>query len=135
MQTWISVLLGGSVLAFVQFLISRHDGKNEKKDLILQEVKGVRAEVGDIQKEVHQLREDVDEDRAITARVRILRFEDELQENRRHSKDSFDQCLSDITHYNKYCEHHPEFKNDQTAATVEHIRQVYKERLEKRDFL
>ena len=72
---------------------------------------------------------------AVNKRVRILRFEDELQEERRHSKDSFDQVMGDITDYNTYCSAHPEFKNEQTESTVNHIKKVYAERLEKRDFL
>ena len=76
-----------------------------------------------------------DERDAVNKRVRILRFEDELQRDQRHTKDSFDQVLSDITDYNEYCAGHPHFRNDQTATTVEHIKKVYADRLERRDFL
>lgn len=76
-----------------------------------------------------------DERDAVNKRVRILRFEDELQREQRHTKDSFDQVLSDITDYNEYCAGHPHFRNDQTATTVEHIKKVYADRLERRDFL
>lgn len=72
---------------------------------------------------------------AVNKRVRILRFEDELQREQRHTKDSFDQVMSDITDYNQYCSDHPKFRNDQTAQTVEHIRKVYADRLERHDFL
>ena len=75
-----------------------------------------------------------DERFAISARVRILRFEDELQEERKHSKDSWDQVMSDIDYYEAYCGEHKDFKNNQTVATVEHIQHGYRERLEKRDF-
>lgn len=97
---------------------------------------------GDLSKKIDALTEKVDnleakEDRrdTVNKRVRILHFEDELQEGRHHSKDSFDQVLSDITDYETYCADHPKFKNEQTAATVNHIRKVYNERLERRDFL
>lgn len=78
-----------------------------------------------------------DERDAVNKRVRILRFEDELQRGQRHTKDSFDQALSDITDYESYCApgKHPEFRNNQTTATVEHIKKVYAERLERHDFL
>lgn len=84
---------------------------------------------------VDKLEAKEDERDAVNKRVRILRFEDELQRDQRHSKDSFDQVLGDITEYNEYCNSHPRFRNDQTAQTVEHIRKVYADRLERRDFL
>ena len=84
---------------------------------------------------VDKLEAKEDERDAVNKRVRILRFEDELQRDQRHTKDSFDQVLSDITDYNEYCTGHPHFRNDQTATTVEHIKKVYADRLERRDFL
>lgn len=124
----VSVLLGGGFLAFLQFLITRHDNKNGK----FQEIERT---LNDIILAIKKLDAKGDEREAVNKRVRILRFEDELQEGRSHSKDSFDQVLSDISGYNAYCDKHPEFKNEQTVATVEHIKQVYRERLEKHDFL
>ena len=102
-----------------------------------------RKMTGELSKKIDALEKKIDsleakEDRrdAVNKRVRILRFEDELQTGMRHSKDSFDQVLSsDITDYESYCRSHPEFKNNQTCATVEHIKKVYAERLERRDFL
>lgn len=122
-----SFLLGGSFLAFLEYLITRHDKKHDKFDEITKAIEGLKEKINSL---------DAKGDRreAISCRVRILRFEDELQEGRRHSKDSFDQVLSDITTYNTYCDKHPDFKNEQTVATVAHIRNVYNERLEKRDF-
>ena len=128
LQTFLGILLGGGILTFLQFLIQRHDKKHDRFAAITKELEAIRAEIEKIDS-----KGDVRD--AENRRVRILRFEDELQENRKHSKDSFDQVLSDITAYNKYCDAHPEFKNDQTVATVTHIKAVYNERLEKRDFL
>ena len=86
-------------------------------------------------KKVDQLEAKEDQRDAVNKRVRILRFEDELQRDQKHTKDSFDQVMSDITDYNQYCEDHPKFRNKQTEQTVEHINKVYAERLEKHDFL
>ena len=86
-------------------------------------------------KKVDLLEAKEDQRDAVNKRVRILRFEDELQRDQKHTKDSFDQVMSDITDYNQYCEDHPKFRNKQTEQTVEHINKVYAERLEKHDFL
>ena len=127
MTLTLAILGSAGLFSLIQFFISRHD---KRKD----DMKGIKDELEAIKKDIKNLDEKGDRREAVNCRVRILRFEDELQENRRHSKDSFDQVMTDITTYDHYCEQHPEFKNSQTAATVEHIRKMYAERLEKRDF-
>lgn len=126
-QAIIGALLGGGLLAFVEFLIRRHDTRNDKLDDIFDAL-------DDLKVTIQNIRNENDERYAISGRIRILRFEDELQEGKKHSKDSFDQVMSDISAYNKYCDDHPNFKNDQTVMTVKHIKDVYVERLEKHDW-
>lgn len=124
----IEILIGGGLFAFVQFLINRYDSKNNKFDGIEKEIAALRTEIKNID-EKSDIRE------AVESRVRILKFNDELLEGRRHSKDSYDQAMSDITNYETYCEAHPDFKNNQTVMTIAHINSSYTERLEKHDFL
>ena len=126
--TVFSFILGGGFLGFLQFLISRKDQKNDRFDAIVKELAEMRKDIRAID-EKGDLRE------AIESRVRILKFNDELLEGRRHSKDSYDQAMSDITNYETYCEAHQDFKNNQTVMTIAHINSSYTERLEKHDFL
>lgn len=128
----ITFVLGGGFLSFLQFLISRHDDKNNAiKDL----KEYVTKMEGRLTEKIEAIEEKADERNAVNARVRILRFADETLEGKRHSKDSFDQCLEDIDDYEDYCDAHPDFKNNQTASTVTYIKKIYMERLEKHDFL
>lgn len=76
---------------------------------------------------VKSLREDFDEQKAIAARVRIVKFNDELLTGRKHSRESFDQCLSDIDTYERFCACHPFFVNNKTKLSSEHIRNTYRE--------
>ena len=128
LQTLLGGLLGGGLIGFIEFLIRRNDERHDKTAEIIQAI-------NTLDKKIDAVDQKADERDAVSARVRILRFADEMQEDRRHSKDSWDQCLSDITNYEKYCETHPDFKNNQTAATVTYIQKGYAERLEKHDFL
>lgn len=128
LQTVIGGLIGGGLIGFVEFLIRRNDDRHDKLDRVLHRL-------DEIEKRIEQLDDKGDEREAVSARVRILHFMDELREDRRHSKDSFDQCMSDITEYEQFCDTHPNFKNNQTALTIEHIKANYKARLEKNDFL
>ena len=124
----IGILVGGGLLTLIQFLISRHDKKHDK-------FQAIEKAIDKLSDRIDELDGKGDMRNAVENRVRILRFEDELLEGRRHSKDSWDQCLSDVTDYEKYCAEHPDFKNNQTAATIQHIEKEYQERLEKHDFL
>ncbi len=122
MPVWAAILIGflgsSAVFGFFEFLIKRHDAK-----------KGVLAEV-------RALRVDFEEAKAVDARRRILQFSDSLiHEDKRHSKEYFDQVMDDITAYEKYCDDHKGFKNNKAVASISHITKVYTERLEKKDFL
>ena len=126
--TFLSFILGGSFLGFLQYLINRRDSKNDRLNAVIKEI-------GQLREDIRSIDEKGDMRDAVESRVRILRFNDELLEGRRHSKDSYDQCMSDITTYEAYCEGHPKFKNNQTAMTIAAINKSYAERLEKHDFL
>lgn len=127
MEAFLGVIFGGAFLTFLQFLITRHDKKHDR-------FADIQTAIAELRACIVAVDEKADRREAVSCRVRILHFEDELQEDRHHSKDSFDQVLSDVTTYDRYCEKHPDFRNHQTVATVEHIRSVYNKRLEKRDF-
>ena len=128
LQTLIGGLIGGGLIGFIEFLIRRRDERFDKSSEMLKRLDQIDSRIKD-------LSDKGDEREAIICRVRILHFMDELREGRRHSKDSFDQSMSDITTYNNYCDTHKNFKNSQTEMTVEHIKHNYAERLEKNDFL
>ena len=89
---------------------------------------GVKA----ISEKLDALDKKVDENQATTIRVRILQFEDSLQDGKTRSKDSWNQVMDDIRRYEEYTETHPDFKNNITAASIKHITNVYAELLEKR---
>ena len=72
---------------------------------------------------------------AKTARTHILRFGDEVRIGVRHSKESFDEVLADITAYETYCNAHPEFPNNRTRAAEKFISETYDECLRENKFL
>lgn len=95
----------------------------------------VIKKVESLEQKVDALKRKQDEDRAENRRVRILRFGDELLHDKRHSKESFDQTLKDISDYEDYCRAHPEFKNDMTVSTTEVIKEQYKKCFKEHSFL
>ena len=117
----ISLLIGGGLLAFIQFLITRHDNKHDKVKSVLDAIKGVNSEIEDVRKEIATLKDDADRRDAVQARTHVLRFRDELQNNIDHSSEYFDQILEDAERYKKFCEKHPDFPNGRTEAAIEYI--------------
>ena len=114
-------------------------GKGIGKFLGVKEVKdkvdAVNTKVSETDKRLEELESKIDENQATTIRVRILRFEDDLQSSKLMSKDSWDQAMDDIRRYEEYTSTHPDFKNEITVASINHIRKSYAERLEKKDWV
>jgi len=125
-------ILGGGFLAFLQFLIERYDKKKDAIKELKEYVVKMEKTLGD---KIDSIEAKAAERNAVSARVRILRFADEIAEGRKHSKESFDQCLSDIDEYEDYCAANPTFQNNKTVTTAAYIKRIYAERLEKHDFL
>ena len=132
------VLLGGGILAFIQFLITRHDNKHDKMDEVNKSIKALSEEMKErfdsLDQKIDTVEAKADEYNAVSCRVRILRFEDEMQSDIRHSKDAWDQCMSDCKTYDEFATAHESFRNNITEATIEHIKHGYRERLEKHDW-
>lgn len=69
------------------------------------------------------------------ARQRILRFNDEILFQKRHSKEHFDEILEDIDIYEKYCASHPDYKNNKAVFAISTIKSVYDDCLRTHSFL
>lgn len=128
----IAAILGGSfgaaLVSLIQFLISRKDRKDGQNNEITTALAGVKSELD-------TLRNEIAEDRATDARIRILSFSDEVRHNVRHSKESFDQINLDIDTYRRYCDGHPDYKNNRAVMAIANIERVYADCLRKQDFL
>jgi hypothetical protein len=108
-------------------LIGRTIGRSINGEVLAQ-VKRLAAEVDTLKKEEEL-------ERARQARQRILRFNDEILFNKRHSKEHFDEILDDIDTYEAYCEAHENYENNKAVLAISTIREVYKECLRDHDFL
>lgn len=85
-----------------------------------------------------KLNEHIKKDDAQTAslwRTQILRFNDELLHDRRHTKEHFDEVLGTIKDYETYCHTHDDYPNGKCVHAIANINRVYDELLESHDFL
>lgn len=72
---------------------------------------------------------------ADSCRAQILHFNNELLRPIYHTKEEFMEVLVKIDEYERYCDEHEDYPNNRAVLAIENIREVYKERLKKRDFL
>ena len=66
--------------------------------------------------------------------AQILRFNDELIDDKHHTREHFIEILAIIDAYEDYCRSHPDYKNNRCICAVANIKRVYNERLQKHDF-
>lgn len=96
---------------------------------------GVDSRLSSIEKKMDKVENLIEERDAILARTHILRFNDELYNGVKHSKDYFDQQIEDCDRYDKYCEDHPSFKNSRTVMASQNIKETYNRLLKEHKFL
>ena len=89
--------------------------------------KELNESINDLNKKMDLMQNANDERLALTWRYRILRFDDEIRHDDKHTKEHFDQILDDITSYEQYCRLHNEFKNNKAVLAIENIKNVYKQ--------
>ena len=98
--------------------------------------KELHDKVDKIEHKLELLEQQREQDKAISARIRILQFNDELlSDTIRHSKESFDQVSDDITLYENYCKTHKNFKNNRAVRAIKNINRCYDKCCEDKDFL
>lgn len=67
------------------------------------------------------------------ARIRILRFDDDIY-TKNYSQDFYRQTLADIKTYENYCLEDKTYENGYTSAAAKHIRAIYEDKLKHNDF-
>ena len=89
----------------------------------------------ELMNEISQIRKEVNENSATSARYRILRFDDELLHDIKHTKEHFDQILVDIDIYEKFCTRNPDFRNNLETMAISHVKNVYQRCITDNSFL
>lgn len=93
-----------------------------------------KAQLNNIER-LEVLTREIGQSEATTCRYRILRFNDEILHEQRHTKEHFDQILDDITRYEKYCDEHPEYENNKAILAIKNVKRVYQKCSDENSFL
>lgn len=114
--------------------IGRTVGRSINKEM-MDQVNDLQSEIKGMKTEIDTLKKEEELERMRQARQRILRFNDEILFEKRHSKEHFDEILDDIDTYEEYCRTHEEYENNKAVLAIATIREVYKDCLKTHDFL
>lgn len=68
-------------------------------------------------------------------RTQFLIFADELSRGVLHSREHFEAVIDLVDDYDRYCKAHPDFPNSKARAAEALIKDTYKKRLSKGDWL
>lgn len=98
------------------------------------DVDHTRDRLGSIETKLDKFIAEIERREAQENRRRILAFEREIQCEVRHLREEFEDTLETIRQYEIYCKENPTFRNGIADEAIAHIREIYRDRLRKRDF-
>lgn len=141
--TWLAGVCAVIVTTLIQNLSSKYKpwtwlaeqfGKAVNKEM-LDRLDNVEKKINNIEERDLEQDKKSEEERAKAARRRILRCADEIRSKVKHSKEYFDDVLSDISFYKNYCKDNPKFENEKAVMAIELIEETYKKCCRENDFL
>lgn len=77
----------------------------------------------------------INKSNAESARYRIIRFNDEIKHDVKHTEEHFSQIIEDIDTYERYCRDHRDFPNGKAVHSVSNIQKVYDKCCDEKSFL
>ena len=122
MKDLILVLVSGGLFSFIQFFITFGFSRKDKTKEIEKRLDIIQE---DQQQGFKKLNTKVDYNAAVLARTHILRFNDEIMNGMKHSREYWRQQLDDCDTYEEFCRENPDFKNSYTEIADKNIKSTF----------
>lgn len=122
MKDVLLILVSGGLFSFIQFFISFGFSRKDQAKEIKAELKELKEEQ---QEGFKELNNKVDYNAAVLARTHILRFNDEILNGMKHSREYWRQQLDDCDTYEEFCRENPDFKNSYTEIADKNIKTTF----------
>lgn len=122
MKDVLLILVSGGLFSFIQFFISFGFSRKDQTKEIKAELKELKEEQ---QEGFKELNNKVDYNAAVLARTHILRFNDEILNGMKHSREYWRQQLDDCDTYEEFCRENPDFKNSYTEIADKNIKTTF----------
>lgn len=129
----LALFASGGLFSLIQFFITFGFSRKDKSKEIEKELKTIKEDqqagfqkLKEEQQEGFQkLNTKVDYNAAVLARTHILRFNDEILNGMKHSREYWRQQLDDCDTYEEFCKENPDFKNSYTEIADENIKKTF----------
>ena len=126
----ITILDIGVVVTFLVSLISgiaylKKNLTDWVKAAMKDDMQSVCGKIDLIQNEMLDMKVERARDRADDARYNILRFNDEILHGVKHSKEHFEQVLSSVDSYERFCRKDKDYPNSKAVGAIKNIRAQY----------
>lgn len=102
---------------------------------VMQEIKDIKIEQSETKKKLDAHIEEGKERDADGCRSQVLRFNNELVRGLGHTEEDYDEILSVIWKYEKYCKTHENYKNNKMPHAIKNVERMYDEMLKTNGFL
>ncbi len=102
---------------------------------VLDKIEGLDTRIDKLEKSQEHAEAKAEEREAKACRLRILRFDDELQRGCKPTKEHITQMLDDVIWYRRYCDEHKDFPDGQAIMAGLHIENDYNQRWKENNFL
>ena len=124
--TWLAKKIGNALTADL-----KSDLKNDFNEL--------NDKVNNIETKLETHINENKKERAADYRARIIRFNDEIMEEKTHTekthtKEYYNNILEDIDKYEAYCNSHPDYPNNKAVMAIHNIKAKYEEHMENNSF-
>lgn len=114
--------------------LAKQIGKAINSD-VLTELREVKEDQEELTRKLERHIEDDEERDANYHRTRILRFNIGLMRGEEYTHEYFTDMLAEIDEYERYCNTHPDYKNNRAVIAVENIKRAYEDHVRDGDFL
>lgn len=123
---------GGAVVTGIFAMIASNRAKRKERD---EADKEIVKKIDELSAKMDRHIEEDTNRWADNARSRALAFGDEVRRHVQHTKEAWDDILREIDQYEDFCATHPNYENNRAAATISHLKKVYKDHIRNNDFL
>lgn len=96
---------------------------------------GISKRLDDVDNALKDAKKEQQQFEARQWRNQIVRFNDELLNQVKHSTSMFETILISCSDYEKYCKKDPDFRNGVATEAIANIRRCYRKCEEEKDFL
>ena len=122
----LALLASGGLFSFIQFFITFGFSRKDKTKDLEKQIQDLKE---DNRNEFKKVAMKIDYNAAVLARTHILRFNDEILNGTKHSREYWRQQLDDCDTYEQFCKEHPKFKNSYTELADINIKTTYEKLL------